>query len=1059
MYKFFNMISRVNIDVFTIILKKWRDNISSFFLQDVSRILIIFFLYFLLLTNYDIYALDPHKELTQYSLRVWNQNLGLPQNTVHDIIQTYDKYIWVATYEGLARFDGVNFTVFDSRNTSAIRVNGIWSLMESRDSTLWIGTNGSGIVCYKNNQWVPITAEKDGLSNNIVLKILEDSRGYVWAGTRDGLNLIKPDTIIRYGIENGLTDPQVNTLMEDRQGRLWIGTSRGVAIWDNGSITHFTIPSVLGSDLILSFAQLSDQSIWIGTEKKLIHWDSTGYRLYTEKNGLRDMNIAALYEDSHQQLWVSTHRGLHRLDTTNFQVLSQEEGLMDDVVNPLCEDHEGNLWIGSLRGGLGCLSDGKFWIYDHNQGFQSDIVNSLLHDKNGGLWLGLGNHGLSYYFQGGIKRYSDLEIFQNDYIRSLYVDHKDWLWAGTFSHGIICLNKDRYRFYNSSCGLPNDNIKSITERVPGEYWVATRNGLCRIVEDSIRIFLREDGLPVNSILKVFTTRNQCLWIGTDGGGALCYDKNKFKCFSVADGLSSDIVFSFYEDPEGRLWIGTNNGLNYFYKGNIVPITVRSGLYSNQIFSITMDTLYENFWFSCSKGIFTIPRSMLMDFVMGIRQQISSRFFNKLDGMKSEECIGAMDPVVSQSSDGRLWYATTQGIAVIDPLNIPINHTPPIVYIAEIRVQDQVLPLSDTVILQLMEKELQISYSALSYSVPEGVRCSFRLKGFNEDWQHVQQRRIAYYTNLPPGTYLFQVMAENYDGIASPEPAQLLLIVKPPFWRTYWAYIIYSIFLIFIVLLIFYYQLEHEKKRVLRGRHLQEMKLARELQLSMLPSEIPLFHHHALFPYMESASEVAGDYYDFFVLNDQRLVLVVGDVTGHGLASGFVTAQAKSLLWSLMSLLDKVNPTFVLQHINQVFIKTHHKYAICMTIAIYDFSIHELKIANSGLPYPYLYRSQSDTVSSLEIGGVPLGFLEEWKYEMESIYLEPGDFILFCTDGMPEMTNDSREQFGYGRLYNFIVKHRHKDPQDILIALRNELSEFTSAQPRDDITLLVFKRFQ
>ena len=586
----------------------------------------------LLSSSWTTFALDSRRELSQFNHEVWLTEHGLPQNSVHAIAQTRNGYIWIGTEEGLARFDGVKFTVFDKQNTPELKSNYIRALLADRQGALWIGT-AQGLVRMLNNRFTLFTRD------------------------------------------DGLPSETIQAVHEDRDGNLWVATANGLGLLKSGGLTTFT------------------------TKERLISG-----------------SIQALFEDSGGALWIATPYGVGR------------------------------------------IKDGKFTNYTVRDGLGGNSVRAIQQDRDNRLWFGsLG--------------------------------------------GLTSFDGNRFTTYTTRDGLPNDRIISLEAERDGGLLVGTAGGLCRLIDGRFTGFNAGEALSTSTILSLLEDLEGNVWIGTFGGLGRLTNED-FTTFTTRDGLSSDAVISLHEDSDGTLWIGTNGGgLNRMKDGKFTTYTTSNGLLDDVVYRILEDG-QNHLWLSCRKGIFHINKKELDEFANGMIASITPVAYGTADGMMTRECSGGGDPAGWRARDGKLWFPTIKGIAMIDPERMKTNsHAPPVV-IEQIRIDDNSFAPSERLELPAGTTRFDLYYTAPSFLAPEKVRFKYKLEGFDNDWIDSGTRRIAYYTNLRPGAYTFRVIASNNDGVWNETGAAFGIYLKPYFYQTYWFYTLCLLALIMLAWLLF-----------------------------------------------------------------------------------------------------------------------------------------------------------------------------------------------------------------------------------------------------------------
>ena len=741
-------------------------------------------------------ALDS-RELSQFGHEVWFTENGLPQNTVHAIAQTRDGYVWIGTEEGLARFDGVKFTVFDKQNTPELKSNYIRNLFADRQGALWIAT-AQGLVRMLNGKFTLFTRD-DGLPSETIHAVHEDREGNLWVATANGLGLLKSGGLTTFTTRERLISGSIQALYEDSGGALWIATPYGVGQIKDGKFTNYTVRDGLGSNSVRAIQQDRDGRLWFGSLGGLTSFDGSRFTTYTTRDGLPNDRIISLHAIQHGGLLIGTAGGLCRFTDGRFTSINAG-ALSTSTVLSLLEDREGNFWIGTESGGINLLKDTKFTTYTVKNGLSHDVVKSIQEDQQGNLWIGTDGGGLNLLKDGKLRVYSTRDGLSSNVVLALFSDNAGDLWAGTPA-GLNRFHRGKFTVYTSADGLANNDVRAIYMDQHGNLWIGTSGGLTRMTNGVFKTFTEVDGLPNALITTLYEDTRGNLWIGTFGGlGRLTNEE--FTTFTTSDGLSSDAVISIHEDSDGTLWIGTDGGgLNRMKDGKFTTYTTSNGLLDDVVYRILGDGR-NNLWLSCRKGIFHISKNELDDFAKGAIASIAPVAYGTADGMMTRECSGGGNPAGWKGRDGKLWFPTIKGVAMIDPERIKTNsHAPPVV-IEQIRIDDRSFAPSERIELPAGTTRFDLYYTAPSFVAPDKVRFKYKLEGFDTDWIDSGTRRIAYYTNLRPGAYTFRVIASNNDGVWNHTGATFALYLKPYFYQTYWFYAVCLLALVALAWLLY-----------------------------------------------------------------------------------------------------------------------------------------------------------------------------------------------------------------------------------------------------------------
>lgn len=772
-------------------------------------------------------AHNPEKAMTQYAHAVWETKDGLPQNSVHAIVQTRDGYLWLGTQEGLVRFDGVRFTVFDKRTVKEMKSNHVQALVEGRDGSLWIATT-SGLLRRKDGEFSRYSTEQ-GLSHDFLTALWEDRDGALWIGSfGGGVSRWKDGRVTTYTTDQGLSSDFVWSICEGDDGSLWIGTNEGLNRFHRGRFTVYRAGRDLPGNVVWTIIRASGGGFWIGTDGGLVRWHEGRQRSYARRDGLSHPVVRALSEHE-GVLWIGTDGGgLYRLANGRFSSFTSRDGLSNDFVISLYEDREGILWIGTYGGGLNQLKEGKVTTYTTREGLSHDIVRCVFQSRDGSLWLGTNGGGLNRLRDGRVTVYTHKEGLADDVVLALAEGRDGTLWIGT-NGGLTRLRRGRFTTYTTQNGLSHNSIRALHEDRQGNLWIGTRGGgLNRLTDGKITAYRAEDGFPSDVVRAIYEAPDGSLWFATNDG-LVQMTQGRFITYTTEDGLSSNTLLAITGDADGTLWIGTyGGGLNRFKEGKFTRYTTAEGLYDDVIFQI-LDDQDGALWLSCNKGIFRVRKKELDDFALGKLPRISFRLLTTADGMKSSECNGGSQPAGWRSRDGRLWFPTLRGAAVIDPIRLTLNPLPPPVVIEDLIANGDPVDFRQAIRLPPGKDRVEIHYAGLSFLAPDKVMFRYQLEGFDERWIEAGSRRVAYYTNLPPGRYRFRVTACNNDGVWNQVGATIEFSLEPYFYQTGWFYGLLSLLLLSVGVGVHRLRVRHLAARELALRmHERTLTLQREI---------------------------------------------------------------------------------------------------------------------------------------------------------------------------------------------------------------------------------------
>ncbi len=719
-------------------------------------------------------SLDPNQAIRQYLHQSWQTAQGLPQNSVLSIAQTPDGYLWLGTEEGLVRFDGVRFTLFD-RNTAGLKSNLVMALLVDHRGALWVGTYGGGIAKLENGKFSFIGTQQ-GLPSNQIRALHEDREGALWIGTDGGgLARLKDANVRVYTQTNGLVDNAVFAITSDSAGALWIGTHNGVSRLQNGKFSSFSTREGSNADFVRSIYADPDGNVWVGTSEGLSQISTSGIRHYGVQDGLTSNIVFSIKRDAAGSLWIGTANGLNRFADDKFSGFTEKDGLAGKDVLAILDDKEGNLWVGT-GGGLNAFKAGLFTGMAKENGLASDLILPIFEDNEGGVWLG-SDQGLMQLRDGKVITYTTRQGLPDNFVFSIAQDRSGRIWIGT-RRGLASLFDGKITISHE---IPPIFVLSTYIDRAGELWVGTRNGLSHFSKGKVKTYKTEDGLSSNNVVAIFQDAKGTMWIGTSGGGVNRFEAGHFSALTSRNGLGSDVVWSINGDPDGTLWLGTSGGgLCRLRNGKLTEYGIAAGLYDDTVTAIADDS-FGNLWLTSNKGVFRVSKKELNDFAAGRISRIRSTAYGIADGMKSAECNGGFQPAVLQSHDGKLWFPTMRGFSIIDPRRI-VKTSGSQAVLERVLVDNHELSSAMPGTAAPGKGQLEFQFTAPSSVEPEKIEFRYMLEGFDKDWIEAGNRRIAYYTNISPGEYRFRVQAGR-NGSWSTATAEFPLTLQPHYYQT------------------------------------------------------------------------------------------------------------------------------------------------------------------------------------------------------------------------------------------------------------------------------------
>jgi ligand-binding sensor domain-containing protein/signal transduction histidine kinase len=724
-----------------------------------------------------------------YLHRIWQFEDGLPQNTVQAMLQTKDGYLWIATQKGLARFDGISFTVFNPGNTPELKTASFTALMEARDGALWISTETAGLNILRQGKFEHYS-KTNGLAGELLRSIYQRKDGSILLSSTEGLSkwdghhFTRATDIPTVGV--------IRSFHEENNGNLWlVDSTRGLLLYSNQIVTAIT-NRTFNLDLTRSqraFCVDHENTMWIGsTEGLFALTNGVVSKVYRKRDGLPGI-VNAIFEDRDQNLWVGTYSGLYRFTAGELFVHLNADGMAFDVVNCISQDAEGNIWVGT-KDGLNQLRKRTFTAFTRAQGLGDNNIMSVMERRDGTICAGTWGGGMSILKDDRVVSAINQQThpLRNELILGLYETGDGDLWMGMdFDAGVAVLRSNRLQALGQHEGVKDPAVRVFCEDAEGVLWFAARGALYSYEKGAVRRYTKKEGVPADLIRTICRDHVGNLWFGTSAGMAIRKD-GKMTAFKGAD-MPTNAVNAIYADASGTLWIGTlGAGVVRYRDGKASAYKTEDGLFQDDILEILEDD-FEHLWMTSRFGVFRVSKKDFDALDRGEIRSLNCIFYGKHDGLVSLECSNVAKPAACKSRDGRLWFATAKGLVVVDPkTTYNTGTTPPPVYLEKILVGKEARQsINGRIELEPGKTDLEFHYTALSYSVPAKNKFRYKLEGLDEQWVNAGSRRVAYYSNLRPGEYKFRVVGSNHDGVWNETGAAVTVYLAPLFYQTAWFY--------------------------------------------------------------------------------------------------------------------------------------------------------------------------------------------------------------------------------------------------------------------------------
>ncbi len=763
-------------------------------------------------------AQDGPPPLRDYAIDVWTSRNGLPHNSLRDIAQTPEGHLWFATWEGLVRYNGLDFTVFDRSTRPGLRDNGVGALYVDRTGGLWI-SDSRGNVTRRGTDGRWQVFERRAPAPQVLIQAMQmDSHGKLWLLYEgNGIGTLSPDGHLEYtapppGVPMALS---FTKLVVDAQDRVWVGTLDGLVVCGTDGVLRRAPESFgLGRGLVWPY-RAPDGVLWIVAGDRIYRMQDGVPELQHRLTGIQ--HITAMLQDRHGDLWLGTeNQGLVRLSRHGMERLPTGLSLPGGRVVSLREDAEGSIWVGA-NGGLYRLRETLFSSFTERDGLSGDYVRTVLEDRQRQLWVGSASgldrrdaqgtfHPVALRNSGG-KPPSVLSLAQG---------RSDELWVGTFGDGIFQLDAqgNTVRRFSEAEGVPGGNIRAISVDRSGGVWAGTQKGVARIENGRVSV-PTVPGMPTGLITALAHDGEGDLWIGTiEGVRVLRGDHVQSLDLSALGGGRS--VFGFQQIGDA-MWISTDRGLYRYQDDRLSRVGLEQGMPVDTVFQLVPDRV-GNVWISSNRGVLRTDMAMLNDVADGRTHRVEVEHYNEIDGMANSQANGSSGPSAILRQDGTFWVVTAGGLSTVDPLRLQRFRerlAPPAV-IEQVMVDGVPLHWQGGAPNTLPGGgRLSISYVGLSYLMSERIRYRTRLDGLDSGWIERGQQRSVEFIGLPPGDYTLHVSAAHPGGTWSGSEAVWSFTVEPFLWQRRSVQIIVGLLLLAALIALYRFLIDRYKASNLR----------------------------------------------------------------------------------------------------------------------------------------------------------------------------------------------------------------------------------------------------
>ncbi|MEQ9465729.1 MAG: diguanylate cyclase [Haliea sp.] len=779
-------------------------------------------------------SLNPDRLPSQYLYDRFGREHGLPSDTVWIARQGPEGYLWLGTKNGLARFDGVRFTIFNKQNQTAFRSNDIRDIEVAADGSLWLATYGGGVLHFAGGEFTALTTA-DGLADDIVHDVYLAPDGAVWFATGFGVSRLQAGKLQSWNMADGLTDNRTFRIHADGTGGVWIATlTNGLSHFDGTNFNNFSEGSGLDSTQVhLLFADPEFGLIATTITGTTYRLTAQGPVVHESASLQQKLPVHAAIRDRDGSLWLGTYgRGLWRLGSDGalqqFTLTTERPG----YVFELLEDREGNIWASTMHG-IYRLRDSSFLHYGQPEGLAEAIFVVTQSPLDDAIWAGSEGSGLfRLATDGTVSRFDMAGGLSNNNVSALLAEADGTVWAGTFGGGLNRIGSDgAISHFTVQDGLPNNHIMGLQRDREGKLWVVTDGGMGTLDEAAGSFQLRED-LPGTVLRQITEDQLGRLWL-TSNSGLIQLAADTITVWDESTGLGSDLVSTTYVDAEGVVWVGSReSGLARLEGEELFQFSSEHGLPQLSVLAILEDDA-GRLWMSGADGLASIARADLNAVARGDLQRVSAQLYTEADGLRSAQFLGGFQPAGWRARDGRLWFASNRGLVALAPGTFEQRGVPGKPILEQVRVNGKPVALANPLRLPPGASGLEVDYTVPRLGAPHTLQFRYRLEGFDQDWHRVGSRRTAYFTGLTAGQKTLRVVATDNQGAddLTAEEATLV-IVRAPFWYQTWWFRVLAVLGALLLASGLYYAAGRQALR--RQRRLERLvdRRTRELQIAL-----------------------------------------------------------------------------------------------------------------------------------------------------------------------------------------------------------------------------------
>jgi ligand-binding sensor domain-containing protein/uncharacterized membrane-anchored protein YhcB (DUF1043 family) len=723
-----------------------------------------------------------------YFFKNYSVDDGLPFVQVSAIYQDSKGNLWTGGYGGLSKFDGYNFQNFTPHD--GLSNYFVTSIAEDNNGNIWIGTI-NGINKYDGKKFTTYNTKLRLISNSITC-ILKDHTGNLWFGTDKGLSKLVESSFINYTMQKGMIGDRVRCLYEDKHHNIWIGTDKGMSRFDGKNFFNYSIVDGLAGNEVNGIVQDSSGSLWIATSEGLSKFSNNIFINHTTEEGLSDNDIKSIICDKRNNIWIGSNKGIARVKKYEFKNYTLRKEINSNLVNCIYQDYEQNIWIGTFNGLYKYRSD-LFEVYSENEGLTNNFISSITRDNKNRLLIGTNGGGLYKEGEDHFINYTTKNGLAGNRINAFYREKDNTILLGT-DNGISVYDGEKIITTKEFDSLEGESVNIFFKDSKDNLWIGANGAIYKYTGTSIKKYIPNSFSNNYQVWGIHEDKNGNIWFATYLGGLFLFDGTDFFEQSRKLGFKSDSYFTILEDTDGIIYFSSFDGV-YSYNPKTKQTSnfgKAEGISSELVYTMAFNNNKTELWAGTNQGLSKINISIFKK----TGEKIITTY-GKDEGFSGVECN---TNGIYNDFDGSIWFGTVNGLIKYIPEEYIENKTLAKININTIRLfyRDTLLPQKSE--LRYDQNNISFNCSGICLTNPRKVKYSHILEGFDKKWSPVGFERTITFSNLPPGKYTFKVKCTNNEGIWNEIPASFSFIIKTPFWKTFWFYILLILFITALIII-------------------------------------------------------------------------------------------------------------------------------------------------------------------------------------------------------------------------------------------------------------------